>query len=56
MSSRVRPEWDAAYLDSLGFEDVAASDDITDLVWDEKERLLYGETPLFAIRAVKPRD
>lgn len=30
-----------------------AENDLTERLWDEKERLLYGETPLFGVFATK---
>jgi len=40
-------------LRSLGFGEVHSDFDLTDKLWDDKERLLYGETPLFGVFATK---
>jgi len=37
----------------LGFRNVQAEMDMTERLWDEKEKLLYGETPLFGVMADK---
>lgn len=55
LSAIQRPAWDAELLPTLGFIDVETDEHIIDLLWDEKEKLLYGETPLFEIVARKPK-
>ena len=54
LSRRVRPAWDVRTLHMLGFAGVEAEHDLTDRLWDDKERLLYGETPLFCVTGVRP--
>lgn len=54
LSRRVRPAWDVRTLNMLGFAGVEAEHDLTDRFWDEKERLLYGETPLFCVTGERP--
>lgn len=49
----LRPSWDNGTLSDLGFRDIVNDLDITDRVWDEKERLLYGATPMFMVVASK---
>lgn len=53
MGRNQRPEWDAALLPRLGYEDVTVDSDITGRVWDEMERVQYQDSPLFMIRARK---
>ena len=53
LSGTKRPYWDVELLRSLGFGEVHAELDMTERLWDEKERLLYGETPLFGVFATK---
>lgn len=53
LSGIKRPYWDVELLRSLGFGEVHAELDMTERLWDEKERLLYGETPLFGVFATK---
>lgn len=48
-----RPEWDLPILRAAGFQKVFAEKRISDALWDEKEELLYGETPMFMISAEK---
>ena len=47
-----RPLWDEAVLTRLGFT-VRLDETIVDALWDDKEKLVYGETPLFEIVAQK---
>ena len=49
----LRPKWDLPILKSLGFCNVFAEENVSDTLWDDKEKLLYGETPLFMISAEK---
>ncbi|MCR5757456.1 MAG: class I SAM-dependent methyltransferase [Selenomonas sp.] len=53
LSGTNRPYWDVEILRQLGFGEVHAEFDLTQRLWDEKERLLYGETPLFGVFASK---
>ena len=53
LSDQHRPSWDNGALQALGFIDIANELDLTPKVWDEKERLLYGATPLFTVAARK---
>ena len=47
-----RPQWDIKTLTGLGF-DVTVTEDIGRFVYEEWEKELYGESPLFEICAVK---
>ncbi len=49
-----RPDWDVQILQELGFEDFCIRHDITEEIWDDKEKLLYGATPMFMISVKKP--
>ena len=49
----VRPDYDCGILKALDFTDVQIQRDITQKLWDEKERLLYKSTPMFEISAIK---
>jgi ubiquinone/menaquinone biosynthesis C-methylase UbiE len=49
----LRPDWDDKALKNLGFFDVAFDRDITGPLWDDKEKLLYGATPMFMVTATK---
>lgn len=53
LEDKIRPEWDENILDEIGFINVEYDRDITIKVWDEKELLLYGATPMFMISAKK---
>ena len=48
-----RPDWDCGMLRGIGFKDVTYQRDITGPLWDDKEKLIYGHTPMFMVRAVK---
>lgn len=49
----MRPEWDEKTLKDLGFIQVVYDRDITGPLWDDKEKLLYGATPMFMVAATK---
>ena len=53
LSSIKRPGWDLEQLTKLGFSEVDSIPDITDSLWDDKEKLLYGATPMFMVKAIK---
>ncbi len=53
LSSIQRPEWDEQALRACGFHDIEVLSDITRELWDEKEKLLYGATPLFGVFSKK---
>lgn len=46
-----RPAWDVEILEKLGYLQITTEEDITGSLWDDKEKLLYGGTPMFMIRA-----
>lgn len=48
-----RPDWDMGILQALGYREISTERDITEEMWDEKEKLIYRTTPMFQIRAVK---
>ncbi len=52
LSNTRRPQWDVNTLSRLGFI-VEIEEDIGRKVYEEWEKELYGESPLFEIRAVK---
>lgn len=43
-------------LQGIGYENISCERSIIEEMWDEKEKLLYGNTPMFMIRAEKPLD
>ena len=47
-----RPDWDCGILRAIGFSKITYERDITEALWDEKEKLIYGHTPMFMIRAM----
>lgn len=49
----LRPGWDVPLLERAGFKNISYEKDIIDGLWDDKEKLIYGATPLFMIQAVK---
>ena len=48
-----RPDWDCGILQALGFQNITYDRDITGPLWDDKEKLIYGHTPMFLLRAEK---
>ncbi len=50
----MRPDWDCGILRAVGFSDITYDRDITGPLWDDKEKLVYGNTPMFLLRASKP--
>lgn len=50
-----RPDWDKKTLTDLGFA-VTVTEDIGRFVYEEWEKDLYAESPLFEICAVKPQE
>jgi ubiquinone/menaquinone biosynthesis C-methylase UbiE len=55
LSSRRRPQWDAAALVEAGFGRLVIDTDICGRVWDENDRVLYRSTPMFMVAAEKKR-
>lgn len=53
LSKVMRPDWDVNTLKSCGYLGVDYIRDITDRVWDDKEKLLFGASPMFMISAIK---
>ncbi|MBV7276215.1 class I SAM-dependent methyltransferase [Clostridium sp. PL3] len=49
----MRPDWDVKALTELGFKDISFNPDITKELWDDKEKLLYGASPMFMVTATK---
>lgn len=52
LTSTVRPDWDVRILNHLGMH-VEITEDIGRFVYEEWEKDLYGESPLFEVCAVK---
>ncbi len=50
-----RPDFDCGVLKQLPFINISFDRDVTDLLWSEKEKLAYGATPLYMLRAEKPK-
>ena len=49
----MRPEWDKNILNILEYVNISTEENIIENLWDDKEKLLYGATPLFMIKAEK---
>jgi ubiquinone/menaquinone biosynthesis C-methylase UbiE len=49
----VRPDYDIGILKAIGFKKIEYKRDIISSLWDEKEKTLYGCTPMFEISAIK---
>ena len=48
-----RPDFDYGVLTQLPFKVISFDRDVTEELWSEKEKEMYGATPLFMIRALK---
>ena len=54
LRDRIRPDWDVGLLQGLGYQEVCYDRDIIEELWDDKEKCIYGNTPMFMIRACTP--
>lgn len=52
-SSLDRPQWDCEVLKQLGFDEISIDYNLSDIVWDEAEKINYSSTPMFMIEACK---
>ncbi|WP_028309005.1 class I SAM-dependent methyltransferase [Desulfitibacter alkalitolerans] len=48
-----RPEWDKKALAQCGFNTIDIAENINDVVYDERQKTMYSEVPLFAVFARK---
>lgn len=53
LSKVERPQWDEEKFRDMGLEDINVITDIGEYVYDEKDKLLYGATPMFMVKGVK---
>lgn len=53
LSRKVRPEWDKEALCGCGYKIISIDGNIGNLVWSEREKILYEETPMFRVCAEK---
>ena len=53
LTDAIRPGWDVDSLASQGIRQVEAIEDIGARVYSEKEKVNYGSTPMFMIKAIK---
>ena len=51
--SAIRPDFDYGVLKQLPFVNLSFRRDVTEKLWSEKEKLMYGATPLYMLRAEK---
>ena len=49
----MRPDFDIGVLRQLPFDEISFDRDVTGELWSEKEKLAYGATPLYMLRAIK---
>ena len=49
----LRPDFDVGVLTQLPCRDITFERDVTEKLWSEKEKRMYGATPLYMLRAVK---
>lgn len=48
-----RPDYDVGILSALGYKNIEYDRNIIEGLWDDKEKTIYGTTPMFEISAVK---
>ena len=53
LSNTLRPSWDSFVLADLGMVEVTARENVGDAVYEDWEKVLYAESPLFEISARK---
>ena len=53
LGNKRSPDWDMGLLEGIGYKKISCERSIIEEMWDEKEKLLYGNTPMFMIRAEK---
>ena len=53
LKDKFRPDWDVGLLEGIGFKEVTYERNIIEKLWDDKEKLIYGNTPMFMIKAIK---
>lgn len=56
LSSTQRPQWDKKVLEETGFSEVFTDEKIWERVWSAEEKLNGMSTPMFMVRAVKPKE
>ena len=56
LSNVDRPEWGEKKFTDMGLRDIVVNKDICDIVYEEKDQLLYGATPMFMVKGRKPAD
>ena len=47
----MRPDYDVGVLQAVGFRKIRTDRNIIEHLWDDKEKLIYGSTPMFEIAA-----
>jgi hypothetical protein len=47
----MRPDYDIGVLQAVGFREIQTDRNIIEHLWDDKEKLIYGSTPMFEIAA-----
>ena len=47
----MRPDYDIGVLQAVGFREIQTDRNIIEQLWDDKEKLIYGSTPMFEIAA-----
>lgn len=52
----LRPDFDAGVLSQLPCTDISFERDVTEELWSEREKVFYGATPLYMLRAVKKQE
>lgn len=53
LSLTQRPAWDEEVLREIGFKRVETDGNVWERVWSEVEKINYGSTPMFLVKAIK---
>ncbi len=56
LSKKERPQWDEKKFKDMGLKDIVVDPDITDHVYNEQDKLLYGATPMFMVKGTKKAE
>lgn len=56
LKDKIRPDFDLGLLQGIGYVNISYDRDIIADLWDDKEKLIYGNTPMFMIRAEKKSE
>ena len=56
LSNVERPDWDEKKFTDMGLKDIVVNRDISDYVYNDHDKLLYGATPMFMVKGTKKAE